>query len=506
MGGRAFRSLNCPRISPDLYHKSRDKVTSVLQKLFDHVTVPTEMPEKPDFGDIDYLVSGYTGQPTDSTLDWSAMVSALKENLNTNYGKRGHYEPSIMYFAIPAGEIPQSSEDQVWIQVDVKVCEIPGLQNFEWSRLLLNYASGFKMLASFAKPLGLTINPDGMHIRVEEMEETNGPGSMVFVSMEPRDVLNMLGLDWRFLWAGLETREELYSYIVSSSEFHPKHTSERLKDEKYAEHHKDRSAAWIEFITEWIPRRYPDYSFPDKDIPLEQWYKENRVKIQQKVFTLFPHITAEYYTKRKEHLKEAEEKRLCEILMDAIPDWDKNHTANFSSPRVLIQCEAPCTSSISKTPADCELEVEPPTPPVTPPPPRVPSNTTLPALVSEGGIRVAPFDDLYLPRQPPTTFSFRPPPPDMSRPAKLACIARWTRFCEITGQLHLGGTPRDKAVVMSWSDSIMSDEILVKWVEKVWVVAWWRQSWVNYVGMWRRRFEKEDMKAALKMKESVVAV
>jgi hypothetical protein len=42
------------------------------------------------------------------------------------------------------------------------------------------------MLGSMMKPLGLTIDPVGLHIRVEEIEETDGPRSMVYIGKDPK--------------------------------------------------------------------------------------------------------------------------------------------------------------------------------------------------------------------------------------------------------------------------------------------------------------------------------
>jgi hypothetical protein len=107
-----------------------------------------------------------------------------------------------MYFAIRA---PGDNND-FWVQVDVKVCFKPDM--FEWETFELNYASNSKMLGSMVKPLGLTIDPEGLHIRVEEMEETNFPGSMVRISKDPRDVLRVMGLDRRIVDAGFKTKDE----------------------------------------------------------------------------------------------------------------------------------------------------------------------------------------------------------------------------------------------------------------------------------------------------------
>ena len=50
---------------------------------------------------------------------------------------------------------------------------------------------------------------------------------------------------------------------------------------------------------------------------------------------------------------------------------------------------------------------------------------------------------------------------------------------------------------MHWTDAIdagITDKVLVKWAQEMWTHIWIRQSHVNYIGMWKKRFEKEDKK------------
>ena len=49
---------------------------------------------------------------------------------------------------------------------------------------------------------------------------------------------------------------------------------------------------------------------------------------------------------------------------------------------------------------------------------------------------------------------------------------------------------------MNWVDSEASDEILISWAKEMWWCVWVRQCWVNYTGMWKSRFAKEDEKLA----------
>ena len=111
-----------------------------------------------------------------------------------------------MYFAIDAPH----GEENYFVQIDVKVCFNPEL--FRWCHFELNYASNSKIIGSMVKPLGLTIDPEGMHIRVKEVEETNFHGSMVWISKDPKDALRVVGLDRRILNAGFKSKDESESY------------------------------------------------------------------------------------------------------------------------------------------------------------------------------------------------------------------------------------------------------------------------------------------------------
>jgi hypothetical protein len=138
------------------------------------------MPSKTDYGDIDFLVSGFLPSTSSTSLDWPAMVTAVSSALNTTKCRRGFLNPDVIFSAIPAG-----GEHDFWVQVDVKVLHMSDEESFAWEHFQLNYASASKMFGSLIKPLGMTIDPEGLHIRVEELEQTNFPGSMVFVSKKP---------------------------------------------------------------------------------------------------------------------------------------------------------------------------------------------------------------------------------------------------------------------------------------------------------------------------------
>ncbi|KAF2829827.1 hypothetical protein CC86DRAFT_435769 [Ophiobolus disseminans] len=349
MGAHAFKYLNCPRISPDVYEQIKLHTTAALRTIFSHVAIPMEMPEKSDYGDIDFLVSGPLHSPTSTsidTFDWDDTVSLLKSALNTTHGRRGFLNFMCMYFAI---HVPGHEDEDFWVQVDVKVCFNP--EHFEWQTYETSYATNSKIIGSMVKPLGLNIDPERFYIRVEEMDEVNFPGSMIWISREPRDVLRIMGVDRRILDAQFKTKDELYTYFASTWLFNPGHFGARLAEENYNKRLEDRLPHWTYFIREWIPNHYPGYKFvngstePDgvandldqHDLDLKAWNKHTRVAVRAKVFTLFPHIAVKYYTKRAVYVKELEEQRLRIMLMEAISEGKDGWRNDFPRPSVIVK-------------------------------------------------------------------------------------------------------------------------------------------------------------------------
>lgn len=190
MGSNAFKSLHCPRIAPEVYVKVNAIITAALQTVFTHVTLPLEIPGKADYGDVDFLVSAPFGDCTELSLTmfpFLTVIDAIKHALDTPYGRRGFLTPDCMYFAIPmpastfsstatslAGCQDSVDERSSWVQVDVKICLKPEM--FSWMTFELNYASQSGIMGSMIKPLGLTLDPKGLHIRIEEIEHMDWPG------------------------------------------------------------------------------------------------------------------------------------------------------------------------------------------------------------------------------------------------------------------------------------------------------------------------------------------
>jgi hypothetical protein len=301
--------------------------------------------------------------------------------------------------------------------------------------------------------------------------------------------------------------------------FNPAHFAARLAEEKYFDRLEDRSPHWTHFIKEWVPKHYPGYKFATTNTPLDEldattpdqqdverqaWYKRTRAAVRDKVFTMFPQVAAEYYTKRAVYIKEHEEQKLRAMIIAAIPIGNQGWSDDLPQPHVIVKH----TDTEPKTPDMKALPAGELTPPSTPIDEILskelhfssfmlsPDSSSNPSQPWDVPLYVEP-----LPRASERPCMPTPPPDSMAPNRKLLCLARWTLFDPVNGTPYLLSSPRDKDFEMQWTDAAhagATDKMLVEWAKEMWWPIWVRQSHVNYVGMWKRRFDNDDKKAEKK--------
>lgn len=237
---------------------------------------------------------------------------------------------------------------------------------------------------------------------------------------------------------------------------------------------------------------------------------------------MYPAAAMEYYTKRGDHVNDVEEQRLREMILSAIPVGLDGWSSDLPQPKVIIKPSqvAPQTPELKPVNASEPLVLNTafltPSTATSPSPSQNSECVSTVDSLSTGATspsprsavaadpvtfpQVSPADTPLLlealPRKPPSGQDFvaRPPPENMSREARLLCLARWTLF-DTNGNPHLAREPREKNFQMDWASSGAEDDVLVKWAREMWWTIWARQYRTSYVGMWKRRFEKEDKKA-----------
>ncbi|KAI0520893.1 hypothetical protein F5B22DRAFT_598712 [Xylaria bambusicola] len=353
MGGLAFSSgpnaLSTPRMRPEVYRAVRDRCQAKLRELFLAVATPIEGPAKDTFGDIDMIVAydKYRISPVSEPDTSTASVEAQKEAVSRALGaiRCKTENPNTMSMAIPwpkdfpCEETVPESNGPVCIQVDTHFCK--SLDNFYW--MLFRHAHGviWNIIGSTIRPLGLTVDEVGFHIRIPELEEINKKKAKVLLTTNSEEALNFLGLkfddkQWEEPFA---SDQDLYEYVATCRLFWVKRKAARassddknvvdldnleikeddeVADDKRMLKANDRRRMaqrplFKKWIEEFLPAcrvsgRYPS-TCPTRD------------EVREQVFGFFPGVRSIYYTTLANWLVERQRQTLWKaVIKPAIPE------------------------------------------------------------------------------------------------------------------------------------------------------------------------------------------
>ncbi|KAK8084361.1 hypothetical protein PG997_005632 [Apiospora hydei] len=216
MGGLVFTGgpdpLYTPRMPPAVYQHAKAACHAALQQLFEHVATPIEGPEKPDFGDLDFLV--YSSTADLQSVQW-------RDDVRAALGAVGcvSQQPHTGSFAIywPEG-VPDEREtpgvtQQRYIQVDVHVCASP--ETLRWSVFKNDHGDLWNLLGSTIRPFGLTVDHEALYVRIAEIEKLDKKKAKVRLTSDPDTVLRFLGLDLARWKRPFATMRETYEYAAT---------------------------------------------------------------------------------------------------------------------------------------------------------------------------------------------------------------------------------------------------------------------------------------------------
>ncbi|CAF9915269.1 hypothetical protein IMSHALPRED_002389 [Imshaugia aleurites] len=206
---------------PDVYYALRDSYLQILSSLYTQTATPIEAPEKTTFGDIDILVS----QPKSTST-----AESLGQVLASARAVRIPGSP-ITSFALPYPNRPN-----YYLQLDV---HLSPPETFHWQlfhqshgdlvRTFRSFSSLFctnsrpqdiwNLLGTTIRPLGLTPNNEGLHVRIEEIEDSNRKRALLFLTCDGDAVLEFLGLDTDAYKRPFGSVDSMYRYVCSSRFF-----------------------------------------------------------------------------------------------------------------------------------------------------------------------------------------------------------------------------------------------------------------------------------------------
>ena len=242
MGGNAFSSgpspLLTPRLPPEIYFQIRDHYQCLLRALYKRVSTPIEAPSKSSHGDIDILVSSdsCTNPPSPETGVVAALVNAKR-----TFTTAGSPTTS---FAVPYPNLPDN-----YVQVDVHVCPP---ETFEWELFHQSHGDLWNLLGTTIRPVGLTANDHGLHLRIEEIEASDRRKSLVFLTKEPEAVVSFLGLDVERYGKPFGSVEEMYGFVKECRFFDASRYGTNGLKANDRKRMKQREI-YRRFVEEWVP-------------------------------------------------------------------------------------------------------------------------------------------------------------------------------------------------------------------------------------------------------------
>lgn len=241
MGGQAFLkpgkngepALNIPRMSSSTYKHLRDEYLQKAAGLYAKVICPREAPEKVDHGDIDILVS--TMLPSASEADLQATFNASR---TFNNGE-------VRSFAIPCAVPGETCPTHA--QLDIHTCG----DNIDWLAFMHAYGDVWTILGALIRDSGFTPTNKGLHVRLAELEATDRKASMIWLSKDPSDIMQFLGLDAKIYDNGFGTEQQLFEWITGCRLM--KKTPFRAKSHTVSDRGRQKRGMFQRFFETYLP-------------------------------------------------------------------------------------------------------------------------------------------------------------------------------------------------------------------------------------------------------------
>jgi len=200
MGGRAFhtRGYTAPRLPPKLYTTLSLDLQAKLRTVYPYVVCPPSVLEKPDHGDIDFLVVLDPDRPAVHPGEVADLLGA-KDHISSG----PHASSYAFVHPIEGG--------RSIVQVDIKVCSA---ETLGWETFMASYSDVGMMLAYLVRPLGFKITDKGFHLRIPS-DVPGGREGTRFLSHDENEVMDFLGLNPAVFHKGFCAELEVFQFLLS---------------------------------------------------------------------------------------------------------------------------------------------------------------------------------------------------------------------------------------------------------------------------------------------------
>jgi hypothetical protein len=236
MGGHALKSVITRRIERDEYIILSEKIKSIVLETFERAGIPRCLNNKPDFGDIDVVISLKTIHPIPNIRDY------IKSTFN----------PREIFHNGPCW-----SFDYQNVQVDFIFSEP---EHFDSTYIYMGLSDVSNYIGVIARGFGLKYGQVGLSIEHEFKGRRIGE---IIISKDYQKIFNYLGFDYETFERGFDDLEDVFKYVANSKYFNWKkfQFSELNAENKNRNKRRDSYNSFLKWIDENVADESHEYQF-----------------------------------------------------------------------------------------------------------------------------------------------------------------------------------------------------------------------------------------------------
>jgi len=280
MGGKALKTVNTRRYSKAEIEEVVNELVPLLE-IITNVYVVKSFNQKETFGDLDILVE-ITGDRKQTLDGIFSMITCTEKNSNSNCVSFDYNDLQVDLILVPPEE-------------------------FEFTKLFYNYNDFGLIVGRLAKCIGLTFGFDGLYYKVHYDGHKLGK---IALTKDPRQAMNVLGLDFDRWLQGFETMEDVFEFCATSPFFNRRIIEPSFQNS--AMNRRDNLRVNYHLFVDWMNRNVD--RFPAK---IEKPSKEKVFELCKKHFPLV-YVEAKWATliAKYERSKAVAEKFNGRIIME----------------------------------------------------------------------------------------------------------------------------------------------------------------------------------------------
>ncbi|KAI8667758.1 hypothetical protein NCS55_00798600 [Fusarium keratoplasticum] len=205
--------------------------------------------------------------------------------------------------------VTPARERRLHIQVDVQVFDSSSRLHY----MLFHHAHGdiWQLLGNVIKPYGLTVDDKGLWLRIPEIEDADRKRSKVWLTGDPDEILDFLGLPYTRYWAGpFRDLYQMYEYVANCVTFWVPSANEtesalRANDRRRMK----QRPAYRKWVEEFKPLCRAQGRFSDEPMTRDQ--------VRGRAFARF-NVRQTYMTERRAFLVEDQKRHILKTIIERI--------------------------------------------------------------------------------------------------------------------------------------------------------------------------------------------